>query len=197
LGFSWDVQKTWDFFGIFLGFFWDPRKSGIFLGFFWDWARLLEYSDIFCVSLRRFWILLLPALVTHTYNTYERLFRHGDVYKCFFLLPCDCFGPSCISPKPSQNDPNFFGMIPNFLGFIPNDPKKLGIFWDLLGSIPKNPRIFSMKNFIQEFLGFFGIFWDWIGMTPNQSQKIPKNPKFFGMIPKIWGEVRGCLLLFW
>ena len=163
LGFFWDFfgiflgsQKIWDFFGIFLGFFWDPRKSGIFLGFFWDWARLLEYSDIFCVSLHRFWILLLPALVTHTYNTYERLFSHGDVYKCFFLLPCDCFGPSCISPKPSQNDPNFFGMIPNFLGFIPNDPKKLGIFWDLLGSIPKNPRIFSMKNFIQEFLGFFG-----------------------------------------
>ena len=97
-------------------------------------------------------------------------------------------------PKPSQNDPNFFGMIPIFLGFIPHDPKKLGIFWDLLGSIQKHPRIFWMKNFIQEFLGSFGIFWDWIGMTPNQSQKIPKNPKNFGMIPKIWGEVRGFLL---
>ena len=134
------IEKFLGFFGIFLGFFWDPRKSGIFLGFFWDWARLLEYSDIFCVSLRRFWILLLPALVTHTYNTYERLFRHGDVYKCFFLLPCDCFGPSCISPKPSQNDPNFFGMIPIFLGRSQENPKpfqkipkllkNLGCFWD-------------------------------------------------------------------
>ena len=85
--FSWDFlgiflgcpKKTWDF----LGFSWDCfgiRKSGIFLGFLWDFARLLEYSDIIYVSLRRFWILLLRALVTHTYNTYERLFRHGDVF---------------------------------------------------------------------------------------------------------------------
>ena len=66
LGISWDVQKNLGFLGIFLGFFQDPRKSGIFLGFFWDFARLLEYSDIFYVSLRRFWILLLRALVTHT-----------------------------------------------------------------------------------------------------------------------------------
>ena len=67
----------WDFFGI-------PENLGFF-GIFWDFARLLEYSDIFYVSLRRFWMLLLRALVTHTYNTYERLFRHGDVYKCFFF----------------------------------------------------------------------------------------------------------------
>ena len=99
----------WDFFGI-------PENLGFF-GIFWDFARFFKYSDIFYVSPRRFWILLLlRALVTHTYNTYKRLFRHGDIYKCFF-----CFRVTASDPRVSpQNhpkmtpifwdDPNFFGI---------------------------------------------------------------------------------------
>ena len=191
LGFSWNFlgnflwcPKKLGIFWDFLGNFRDPKKSGIILGLFWDFTRLLEYSDIFYVSLRRFWILLLRALVTHTYNTYERLFRHCDVYKCFFLLPCDCFGPTCVSPKSSQNHPNFFGMIPNFLGLTPNDPRNFGIFWDLFGRVPKT----SQKNWV--LWGFFGVTRELLGFScenPKWPQNHPKNPKrsqFFWGSPK-------------
>jgi len=164
--------------GIFLEIFWNflgSQKIWDFLGFFWDCARLLEYSDIFYVSLRRFWILLLRALVTHTYNTYERLFRHGDVYKCFFLLPCDCFRPSCVSPKPSQNDPNFFGMIPIFLGFTPKNPKKLGCFgmvWDGLGFDPSDPK--SIPKY------------------PKISQEFWDDPKYLGRSARVPITINDC-----
>ena len=70
--------------GIFLGFSWGSQKSGIFLGFFWDFARPLEHSDRFYVCSLRIWMLLLPAIVTHTYNTSERSYSQSDVYKRFF-----------------------------------------------------------------------------------------------------------------
>ena len=147
--------------------FWH-RHAETLLGFFWDFFGILHVCWnilIYSVSLRRFWILLLRALVTHTYNTYERLFRHGDVNICIFLLPCDCFGPTCVSPKSSQNHPNFFGMTPICLGLVPNDPRNFGGFWDVLGRSPNHPRK-------------FGFFWVFFGVTLELLGFSCENPKW-------------------
>ena len=60
---------------------------------FWDCFGVehgLSNILIFSVSSRRFWILLVSDVVTHTYNTSERSYSHGDVYKrVFYCVSCD------------------------------------------------------------------------------------------------------------
>ena len=69
-------------------------------------------------------------------NVYSVMLTYINVFSCFSVTVLD----------PRVSPPNHRKMTP-ILGFTPNDPKKLGIFWDLLGldwddpkPTPKNPK---------------------------------------------------------
>ena len=141
----------------FLGY---PR----ILGFFWGWARPLEYSNIFYVSSRRFWILLVSDVVTHTYNTSERSYSHGDVYKRFFIV-CRVTSRSHV-----MCHPKFLGYTPNFWGYPRNTP----IFWDW-------PQFLGIKNVLPQ------ICWCYPRFTPDfwgNPRFTPNYPRFSGATPK-------------
>ena len=74
VGIGWDFRNwvgiVWDF--------WVPNFLGLFRLF-------LDNSAKFLNVLGRFWNQRTHHTATHTYNTNERSYRHGDVYTRFFL----------------------------------------------------------------------------------------------------------------
>ena len=113
----------------------------------------------------------------------------------FFLASVWLFRTLVYLPQTIPKWPQFFWDDPNFLGFIPNDPKKLGIFWDLLGSIPKHPRILGWKISSKnswDLLGFFGIGLGWPQTNPKKPQKIPR---ILGWSQKFGAKCAGAICI--
>jgi len=123
-------------------------------------------------------------------NVYSVTVTYINVFSCFGVTVSD---PRVSPPNHPKMTPIFLGWSQFFWESPQLTPKNSGMFWDVLGSIPNHRRFFLM-------ILFFGIAWDVLGcfgnhpkVTPTKYQNIPKNPKNFGMIPKIWGDVRGYL----